>query len=68
MAYGETTIIGTRNPSSTSSIVGGATWSYSPPHSSQVMKIAIDSHIDERMMPFTMSVTQLCACRVLNGG
>src|SRR5687767_6664063 len=68
LAYGEITSMGTRNPRSQGSILGGSTWSYRPPHSSQEMKRATESHMGLSMIPLTMSVTQFMACLVLNGG
>src|ERR1700716_3837552 len=44
LAYGEITSSGTRNPGPLRSIFGGTTWSYQPPQSSQVTKIAVSFH------------------------
>src|SRR5947208_3374089 len=59
---------GTRKPSPMSSTDGGATWSYSPPHSSQVTKIAVSFHMSLFITPSTMSLIQLCAHAELYGG
>ena len=68
LAYGEITSSGTRGPSWLPATVGGGTWSYQPPKSSQVTKIAVDDQAGLFMMAFTMEATQFCAGWVGCGG
>src|SRR5579864_2547609 len=51
--------MGTRNPNSYTSNCCGGTWSYKPPQSSQVTKIAVFCQYGELPMALTTEATQL---------
>src|SRR4029077_16619524 len=55
---------GTRGPRPMPSTCGGGTWSYQPPKSSQVTKIAVEFHSELCMIAFTIEDTKFCAAPV----
>src|SRR5260370_41135251 len=59
---------GTRGPRPMPSTTGGGTWSYQPPKSSQVTKIAVEDHAGLFMIALTMEDTKFCAGCVGCGG
>src|ERR1051326_3333247 len=59
---------GTRGPRPMPSTCGGGTWSYQPPKSSQVTKIAVELHSELCMIAFTIEDTKFCAGCVACGG
>src|SRR5262250_3624292 len=59
---------GTRVPRPTPSTTGGGTWSYQPPKSSQVTKIAVEGHAGLFMIALTTEETKFCAGCVGCGG
>src|SRR2546422_6362954 len=46
-------------------MLGGSTWSYQPPQSSQVTKIAVLGHSPPRTMAFTWSTVHCIPCVTL---
>src|SRR5580700_10500468 len=59
---------GTRGPRPMPSTTGGGTWSYQPPKSSQVTKIAVEDQAGLFMIAFTMEDTKFWAGWVGCGG
>src|SRR5215467_3669685 len=59
---------GTRGPRPMPSTTGGGTWSYQPPKSSQVTKIAVEDHAGLFMIALTIEETKFCAGCVGCGG
>src|SRR4051812_19496060 len=57
-AIGEITSMGTRTPKPWLSTVGGGTWSYQPPPSSQITTIAVSDHPGEACILAIVSVSQ----------
>src|ERR1700737_3516367 len=60
-------MVGTRRPSPSASTFGGATWSYHPPQSDQVMMMADDDHSGLEAMALTPPSTRSWPSLMLPG-
>src|SRR5579864_6586344 len=61
LANGEITIMGTRTPRPWLSTVGGGTWSYQPPPSSQITTMALSAQAEEFCTELMKFASQLAA-------